>query len=108
MTTENTMIAAITEPRGWTAADLKNDGGWAIRLSAGELADFERGLQHARSSGKALYDLLPDDFPFGPAALARLKDCISETQQGRGFQMMRGFPVERWSVEDARLFFWGL
>jgi hypothetical protein len=102
------MIAAINQPRGWTAADLKNDGGWTVRLSTDELADFERGLQHARSCGKALYDLVPDDFPFGPAALARLKDCISETQQGRGFQMMRGFPVERWSVEDARLFFWGL
>jgi hypothetical protein len=102
------MITPITTPRGWMAADLQDDQSWAIRLSEQELTDFETGLQHARHCGKSLYDLVPQDFPFGESAVQRLKSCIPATQQGRGFQMLRGFPVERWSIEDSRLFFWGL
>jgi hypothetical protein len=48
------------------------------------------------------------EVPADQAALDRLARALAETQQGRGFQMLRGLPVDRWSVEDARLFFWGL
>jgi hypothetical protein len=102
------MIEPVTRPRGWTPEDLAHDDGWAVRLTDRELADFERGLRHARATGKGPLDLAPEDFPFGPAALARLRAAVAETQEGRGFQLLRGLPVERWSVEESRLFFWGM
>jgi hypothetical protein len=102
------LIEPIARPRGWTPDDLRRDPGWAWRLTAAEIADFERGLTHARATGRGFWDLGPADFPFGPAALERLGQALAETQEGRGFQMLRGLPVERWSTEDSRLFFWGL
>ena len=102
------MVQPVVQPGGWTPEDLRRDADWARRLDAAEIAAFERGLAHARASGKGCWDLAPDDFPFGEAALERLARALAETQQGRGFQMLRGLPVDRWSVEDARLFFWGL
>jgi len=102
------MVQPVVQPGGWTPEDLRRDADWARRLDAAEIAAFERGLAHARASGKGFWDLAPDDFPFGEAALERLARALAETQQGRGFQMLRGLPVDRWSVEDARLFFWGL
>jgi hypothetical protein len=101
-------IAPVTRPRGWTAADLARDGDWAVRLDAAEVADFERGLEHARATGKGPLELSPEDFPFGPAALERLREAVAQTLHGRGFRMLRGLPVARWSVEDSRLFFWGM
>ena len=101
-------VGPVVQPGGWTPEDLRRDTGWAHRLDAAEVAAFERGLLHARASGKGFWDLAPGDFPFGEAALERLARALAETQQGRGFQMLRGLPVDRWSVEDARLFFWGL
>ncbi|MCX7230545.1 MAG: TauD/TfdA family dioxygenase [Burkholderiales bacterium] len=101
-------VGPVVQPGGWTPEDLRRDTGWAHRLDAAEIAAFERGLVHARASGKGFWDLAPGDFPFGEAALERLARALAETQQGRGFQMLRGLPVDRWSVEDARLFFWGL
>lgn len=101
-------IDPVLRPRGWTPEDLRRDGGWSVRLSADEIADFELGLAHARATGRTAYDLSPADFPFGPAALARLRAAVAETQEGRGFQLLRGLPVGRWSTDDARLFFWGL
>jgi hypothetical protein len=105
---ETKMIAPIANPRGWVPADLERDMGWAVRVTAEELADFEAGLAHARQSRKEMFAMTPDDFPFGPAAVKRLRAAVEETQVGRGFQMLRGFPVERWSIDDSRLFFWGL
>ena len=102
------MVQPVVQPGGWTPEDLRRDADWARRLDAAEIAAFERGLAHARASGKGCWDLAPDDFPFGEAALEWLARALAETQQGRGFQMLRGLPVDRWSVEDARLFFWGL
>jgi hypothetical protein len=102
------MIAPVTRPRGWTPEDLRADPRWAVRLDAREIDDFERGLDHALGTGKDLLALSPADFPFGAAALARLRAAVAETQEGRGFRMLRGLPVDRWSVEAARTFFWGL
>lgn len=102
------MIAPVTRPPGWTADDLRADGRWAVRLVAEEIRDFERGLEYALGTGKGELELSPADFPFGPAALARLRAAIAETQDGRGFRLLRGLPVERWSVETSRTFFWGL
>ncbi|MFN9771169.1 MAG: TauD/TfdA family dioxygenase [Burkholderiales bacterium] len=102
------MIAPVTRPEGWTPEDLRADDGWAVRLTAEEIGDFERGLGHAVGTGRGPLELGPADFPFGPAALARLHAAVAETQSGRGFRLLRGLPVERWSVEASRTFFWGL
>ena len=101
-------IEPVQVPRGWTSADIAADDSWAVRLNDDEVADFERGMLKARATGRALFDLSKADFQFGPRALGQLRRTIEETQRGRGFQMMRGFPVERWSKEDSRLLFWGI
>lgn len=102
------MITPVTHPHGWRRAEVESDPSWAVRLSDPEIADFETGLDSASRSGRGLFDLSRRDFAFGPAATRRLRASVEETQHGRGFQLMRGFPVERWSVDDARLLFWGL
>jgi len=102
------MIAHVTHPQGWIRDDIATNASWAIHLTATEVADFEAGLASAKRSEHGMFNLSRSNFAFGPAALARLRASIEETQHGRGFQLMRGLPVERWSVEDARLLFWGI
>lgn len=102
------MITPITDPHGWTRAEIDADPSWAVRLTAPEIADFETGLDSARRSGRSLLELSRRDFAFGPGATRRLRAIVEETQHGRGFQMVRGLPVDRWSVEDCRLLFWGV
>lgn len=101
-------LSPITHPPGWHRADIEADGSWAVPLSAAEIADFEAGLDSARRTGLGLLALSRRDFAFGPAATRRLRATVEETQHGRGFQLMRGLPVTRWSVDDCRLFFWGV
>jgi len=101
-------ISRVEQPHGWSSAEVTADGSWAVRLSPAEVADFEAGLAGVQESGRGLFELSRADFAFGPAALRRLRASVEETQHGRGFQLMRGFPVQRWSVDEARLMFWGI
>jgi hypothetical protein len=47
------------------------------------------------------------DFPL-PGLAARLERWRREVERGRGFVVISGVPVERWSEEDCELFFWCL
>ena len=49
----------------------------------------------------------PDEFPL-PTLAARAKAWEEEVRRGRGFVVIRGLPVERWSVDEARTAFLGL
>lgn len=98
----------VTSPAGWSRADIEADPDWVIRLTDAQIEDLEQALGHARAVGKPLLALSRQDFPLGGDALAVLRAAIGETQTGRGFQVLRGFPVERWSVDDIRLLFWGI
>ena len=102
------MIQTVTRPHGWTRDEVADDASWAVRLTEAEIADFEAGLASAKGTGRGLFELSRKDFAFGPAASKRLRAIVQETQQGRGFQLVRGFPVERWSVDDSRLVYWGI
>lgn len=101
-------IQHVHHPHGWNRAEVEADAGWAVRVNDIEIADFEAGLESARRSGKGFFELGKRDFAFGPAALRRLRATVEETQHGRGFQLMRGLPVLRWSVDDCKLLFWGM
>ena len=48
-----------------------------------------------------------EDFPL-PTLAAEVAAWRSQLETGRGFQVVAGIPVERWSDADAELFFWCL
>ena len=61
----------------------------------------------ARATGKPPAALSAADFPL-PALSARIAGWRAELESGRGFQVVSGVPVERWSEADAELAFWCL
>jgi hypothetical protein len=91
----------------WRGAELDGSDAWVYRLSAAEVADLERALDHARGTGKPLEALEREDFPLpvlGPAT----KGWLRELQHGRGFLNVKGIPVERHSAEDAGWLHFGI
>lgn len=102
------MIEPIQQPRGWTRTDLEQDSSWIYRLTDIEIADLELALRHALETGKGFFEMSRDDFPLGKAMVDRLKEVVSSTQTDYGFKLVRGFPVERWTEEELRIFYWGL
>ncbi|MFP1677876.1 TauD/TfdA family dioxygenase [Alloalcanivorax sp. C16-2] len=97
-----------TQCRPWLADDVRNDRSWIRPLDPTLGDDLDRALQHADETGKAMLDWTPDDFPLREHARAFFKNAFDSTQRDWGFCLIRGMPVERWSVEEARRIYWGL
>lgn len=113
-------IKPVSVPNtGWNRADIEADRENAFRqLTAEEISDLKASLAHLKSKHKHspsidngkinLFELLPDDFPLGPAFSDTLKELKKQLQTGRGFQTLRGFPVSEHSIEDLELVFFGI
>ena len=96
----------ITTPKAWRGDDLARETAWIVRLTDAEVADVERALAAAKASGKPLEQIGRADFPL-TVMRARLDAALADVYEGRGFVVLRGLPVRRWSDEDTGLVFWG-
>lgn len=96
------------QPQAWLAADLDQDKSWVQHLSEEEISGIERALAHAKSCNKDPLSMTADDFPMGEAATAAMQRAFKATQERWGLCLVKGFPVDRWSEDDAKLVFWGV
>ena len=99
---------SLPPPRAWGAEELRRDHSWIQRLSKAEIEGFEGALAHARGLAKDWLEMTAADFPLDDAASAALQRAFESTQTGYGICLLKGFPVDRWSVEEARLVHWGV
>lgn len=99
--------APITGPQAWRGADLAGSTSWIVTLTDPEIADLERALTAARASGRALAEIDREQFPL-TTMRARLDAALAEMYEGRGFVVLRGLPVTRYSDDDVGLMFWGM
>ena len=97
----------ITGPKAWRGEALAHDPSWILTLGGAEIADIDRALAAARATGRALADVDREHFPL-TVMRPRLEQILAELQDGRGFVVVRGLPVQRYSDDDVGLIFWGL
>jgi len=91
----------------WRGSEIKDAAAWIHRLDEEDAAAVDKALRHAQRSGVDVFGITAEDFPLGAfgEALAALR---TELEGGRGFQLLRGLPVSRYSPEECRLLAWGL
>ncbi|MCB1017991.1 MAG: TauD/TfdA family dioxygenase [Acidimicrobiales bacterium] len=92
---------------GWRPADFRGPDDWSHTLTADEIAEIDAALDHVEALGLATADLDRGSFPL-PALGGRLRAWADELDQGRGFVLVRGLPVERYGPERSGVAFWGL
>jgi hypothetical protein len=97
----------ISHPSAWRGSELKDRADWRVQLTPAQIAEIDRGLDLAESSGHAIGDMRREDFPL-PTLEGELERWRREVKEGRGFVLVRGAPVERWSLARAERFFFGL
>src|SRR5690349_9648254 len=100
-------MTPITGPKAWRGADVATDPSWIVTFTAPELAEIDRARAAAKATGRALGEITREHFPLG-ALTARLARVLEEIHRGRGFVVLRGLPVERYSDDDVGLILWGL
>lgn len=97
----------ITTPAAWIGGDFKEDDSWIHALSQAEIAVLDAALSGLEARGLTFPHFTRDDFPLGPleAVLAR---CADDLLNGRGFCVLRGLPVERYSDTQIDMLYYGI
>ena len=104
-------MAAVNRPvraaSAWCGADLERDRRWEFPLDDGHRDELRAAAAAALDAGLAVGDIDADAFP-----LPRLSGVLSrvgdELRDGRGFALLRGFPVEDCGRESLEAMYWGL
>jgi len=98
---------SVRAPGHWKATDFGSGESWRFRLSENHIEELEAAVATALQKGRPLEQLRAQDFPL-PELSQRVADWGREIGQGRGFQVVSGAPVERWTRQESETFFWCL
>ena len=97
-----------TGPAAWYGPEMAKRDDWAMALSVAEVAEIEAASERLVARDADIATIGAGDFPL-PTLAAKLKARVAvEVLNGRGFLLMRGLPVERWSMREAATAFFGL
>jgi hypothetical protein len=99
----------VAAPNVWRGDELAEAGGWIIRFTEEDFADFERALAHvAKRNLTAVTDIRAEDFPL-PHFRERIDDIVGRLEHGLGLVLLRGLPIyDRFSEDEATTIYWGL
>ncbi len=95
----------ITGPSAWRAEDLRRSEEWIVRLSPADLRELEAAVAGVRD--RDLATVRYPDFPL-PTLGTVIDEVRHELLHGRGFVLIRGLPMDRWTYRDAATAYWGL
>ena len=97
----------VADASAWTAHDMADPAIWSERLDPAAVAEIEAALDHARAAGRDGYDIRRADFPL-PGLAPRIASWMREIEDGRGFLVVKGFPVARHDTAALYALYWGL
>ncbi|KAG1678026.1 hypothetical protein FOA52_000822 [Chlamydomonas sp. UWO 241] len=107
----------VLGPQVWTASDARASAShWTHILSPGHLAELEGAVEGILSGGRATVDgnyvRLAQDMTAADFALPTLGPLLAsirlEVTAGRGFALVKGMPVERWSRQQTIVAYYGI
>ncbi len=80
---------------------------WIVTLDDSENDILHRAVQQARRQGLGIPRLRASDLALGSLA-DKLKLIQREVMSGRGFVLVEGFDIDRYTLADAALAYWGI
>ncbi len=84
-----------------------DDQSWIHLLSDTAIAAIDSALSTLKSKGLAFPDFTKVDFPL-PVLCAELSAYSDFLENGLGFLLLRGLPVDRYSEEDLNAIYYGI
>ncbi|MBT6272892.1 MAG: TauD/TfdA family dioxygenase [Chromatiales bacterium] len=101
-------LTAVTGARAWYGPDMDAQREqWTFRLTAAHVEELDAAIKGVEERRLGIVSIRRADFPLAQLGklLRRIRD---ELQDGRGFALLRGLPVERYSVQQAAIAYFGI
>ena len=100
-------VPAIPGPVAWLGRDMLASTEWIHPLPARAVDEIDAALRDVQRRGLAWPKFGRDDFPL-PTLSHDLAGVLDELENGRGFVLLRGIPVERYSDDELKTLSWGV
>ncbi|MFD0828033.1 TauD/TfdA family dioxygenase [Neobacillus sp. M.A.Huq-85] len=91
----------------WKGTDLAKDDSWIYYLSEETIAALDKAVLHVKQKGLKAPDFKKEDFLI-PDLAEVVAYFIDELENGQGFLLIRGLPMDRYTDEEAAIVYWGL
>ncbi|NPT43108.1 TauD/TfdA family dioxygenase [Paraburkholderia sp. 1N] len=97
----------ITDAYAWKAADLQNDPSWIYKFTESDIVAVDTALRKVQDQGLSWGSFGKEQFDLGSLG-ATFAEIDNQIRNGRGFALLRGFPVERYSLDELKTIYWGV
>ena len=98
----------IHDDSAWYGPDLTRRTEWLEVLSESEVCEVELATRRLAASTIDIVDIIRNDFPL-PTLEARLRRVLNDdVLNGRGFALIRGFPIDRFTPLETAIAFFGI
>lgn len=97
----------IEDASAWRADAMRADRAWEWRLAGVAIDELRHAVAEARGRGLRAAEFGKADFAL-PTLAPMLARVQKELEEGRGFVLMRGLPVDAAQEEDAARLLWGI
>ena len=105
----NELPPLLHGPAVWRGPDMAARRDWVETFSAEDIAEIEAAIRPLAQADIAadIANIRAADFPL-PTLGPRLARIRHDVLHGRGFVLLRGLPVQRWSRRESATAFFGL
>jgi len=101
-------LQCVEGPQAWLGPDLaRHPEEWTYTLSTTEVAELRDAIRRVEASGVDVVDIRAADFPL-PGWASLLQRVRGDMFEGRGFAVLRGFPVAKLSSLQCCLGYFGI
>ena len=107
MSTTDARRAPIDASAVWHATDVADRSSWTIELTDDQRFNLADAARAAHAAGKTVASVTIDDFPL-PTLTDVLDAFLQDLASGRGFVLLRRFPIELLHDDEAELAYIGL
>lgn len=97
----------VEHPSAWRGRDFDSTDDVSFVFGANHLDALDAALRSVKAAGLTLDTVEKNDFDLYPLA-EDLAAIEHEILHGRGIVIIRGFPVDAYSLEDIEIMYWGL
>lgn len=97
----------VTGPQVWTGPDMARRTDWRRPLSPAEVEAMDVAVRRLDASGIDIADITAAAFDV-PGLAMLVQEIHAAVLRGRGFILVCGMPVERWSIRQTAIAYFGL
>ena len=97
----------VSGPDVWLGTDYAQNQEWVYHFSDAAIADIDRAMRSVRQRDRVLDDITAEDFDL-PALAHDLNQMGQILSSGRGFVLLKGLDIDKYSSEEFAIIFWGI